>query len=199
MSDVQWAGVAQHKIDFKRIGELIENSLKFIPAVPKPYVNGEITFKTFTKSGCCSSNDTGPTTINKGSIGGKANAGVKTGELPLPGLSIPGVGGAYISASAGVGFELSGSSEQICNLPYNKLCANGTVSGDVSLGGGLTILSGWISGGIEGKATVKGTAVWCEESGLTWKRVCLDGVVNAVLLTPFGTTTYEIAGLHECA
>ena len=54
MSDVQWAGVAQHKIDFKRIAEIIDNSLKFIPAVPKPYVNGEITFKTFKKEGCCS-------------------------------------------------------------------------------------------------------------------------------------------------
>ena len=117
----------------------------------------------------------------------------------MPGLSIPGVGGAYISASAGVGFELSGSSEQVCNLPYNKLCVNGTISGDVSLGGGLTIISGWISGGIEGKAVAKGTVSYCEDTGSKWTGVCLDGVVNAVLKSPFGDTTYEIAGIHECA
>jgi hypothetical protein len=199
ISTEPWKQVSKYNVDFSRIADAVNMAIKVLPSAPKPEIKGSIEFKSFNKKGCCTPDDAAPKELRKASIGGKVRAGVNAGLLPIPGLSIPGVAGGVVTATAAVFVSGEGAAQQQCGGTGElKLCAEIKAGGEVSLGGGLSVFGNWISGIVEGRATVSGGFKWCENEDPDWSTVCIRGQINAVLSSPFGSESFTIAEVSDC-
>jgi hypothetical protein len=199
LADVAWERTASYKLSFDKMKDLIDNNLKKIPGVPKASIETSLQFQAFHKKGCCSETSDSHTELRRGRIAGVVSAGVKTGPLPIPGLSLPaGVGGVYVRASTDVSITLSGESTQVCNSNYNKLCATGTLSGNVSIGGGVNVWGDFIYGEVRGTGSFSGSGSWCEGEDPKLNNACGHVSANLIFGGFFGETVINIFQANEC-
>lgn len=177
-----WDKTSSVDIDFSAIKNAVKKATSFIPKSPEAKIDGAIEFNIFNKTACCTIYDDEKEELRKGSIGGAFSASVDSGQLPIPGLSIPYVVGFYVKAVADASVSIQGESEQECNMPYNKLSASFTAEGGVGIEGGGNTLGGWLSVGVRGSGEISGGGEWSEGEDPNWSdrnvRVAADVVVN---------------------
>jgi hypothetical protein len=192
-----WDKTGTYTVDFDKIKNAVKMATDYIPNIPEPSASGKVELSAFKKTACCAATDQSTSELRKGSIAGTFSAGVDSGQLPLPGFSVPNVGGLYIKSTADASVSLSGESIQECNSNYNKLSLNFTVQGSVTLEGGGNALNGWLYVGIRGSGTISGGGEWEEDQVPKWQDGQVSVSAEVVVGGFMGELTYTLAQVNE--